>query len=62
MEYKKYLNCELTDDNTESGGVSFDGETLGDFLESLPEIKDYNMEEINKALVECGIEKIVQKN
>lgn len=64
LEYKnrcdnieKYLMVELKDDNTKTGGVSYQGETLMDFLSSVDE-KPNNMNEVNKLLKECGIEEI----
>ena len=51
----KYRNIILKDDETETGGVSFHGETLYDFMLScdIPLTADEDV--INKALKECGI-------
>lgn len=52
------LDIELIDDDTETGGTSFCGETLRDFLEETGMSCDTPLTEINKALKECGIEPI----
>ena len=54
-----YLDVVLKDDKTETGGTSFMGETLKDFLDEL-EI-DYNtpIGDVNKTLVDCGIQPIM---
>lgn len=62
MEIKKYLDYELQDDETEIGGVSFQGETLENFLSEVGTLSNYEMAHINDILVECGIKKIVQSN
>src|SRR5699024_10047129 len=49
------LNTVLEDDNTTNGGVSFKGETLKNFLDETGIDYNASMEEINNALVECGI-------
>lgn len=54
---EKYLTVELKDDKTKTGGISYSGETLMDFLSSIDE-KPNNMNEVNKLLKECGIEEI----
>lgn len=58
---KDFLNYELKDDDTEYGGISFEGETLQDFLDEV-DIDRLNentaMRYINAALKECGIEPI----
>ena len=46
----------LKDDNTEFWGISYIGETLGDFI---AEVGISNIDDINIALKECGIEPIV---
>lgn len=53
-----YLDYILKDDETPYGGTSFNGETLRDFLDSVEIEYATSMEEINKALVECGIKPI----
>ena len=56
MEVKDFLDYKLKDDNTEFVGISYIGETLGDFI---AEVGISNIDDINKALKECGIEPIV---
>ena len=56
MKVKDFLDYELKDDNTEFGGISYIGETLGDFI---AEVEVSNIDDINKILKECGIEPIV---
>ena len=59
------LNTVLEDDNTANGGVSFKGETLRNFLDETGIDYNASMEEINNALIECGIKPIMdekQKN
>lgn len=60
MEEKKNyinkLNLKLIDDDAETGGVSFQGETLLDFLQGYERsIDSYTDKEVNEALIECGI-------
>ena len=55
MEYLTYV---LEDDTTAVGGISFDGETLNDFLSSVGMSPDAPMNEINESLIECGIKPI----
>ena len=55
---KKLLNTKLEDDTTPYGGVSFSGETLKDFLDEAEINYSTSLEEINKALNECGIKQI----
>ena len=56
MEVKDFLDYELKDDNTEFGGISHIGETLGDFI---AEVEVCDIDDIHKILQECGIEPIV---
>ena len=52
---------ELEDDNTETGGVSFSGETLGDFLLEAAEYNEVlglDIDGVNVMLKECGIKEI----
>lgn len=50
------LDKELKDDNTPYGGISFRGETLGDFIkEAGIDPTNTTLETVNKALKECGI-------
>src|SRR5699024_8475762 len=55
------LNTVLEDDNTANGGVSFKGETLRNFLDETGIDYNASMEEINNALVECGIKPIINE-
>ena len=55
-----WRNILLEDDSTEFGGISYIGETLGDFLDGEFEdsdriVKTQPLDFINKMLVECGI-------
>ena len=52
---KNIFDYELKDGIGEKGGISFAGETLKDFLEETGMSMAAPMQEINKALVECGI-------
>ena len=56
MGVKDFLDYELKDDNTEFGGISYIGETLGDFI---AEVEISDIDDINIILKECGIEPIV---
>lgn len=56
MEVKDFLDYELKDDNTEFGGISYIGETLGDFI---AEVEISDIDDINIILKECGIEPIM---
>lgn len=52
---KEHLkDYKLQDNHDETGGTSFAGETLQDFLEETG-MEDASIEEINKALLSCGI-------
>lgn len=71
---KQAKNIVLKDDATPTGGTSFAGETLADFIEELSNVSPFDkyvdwyedgnaryeipIKLINKALVECGIEPI----
>lgn len=55
---RKFRNIYLEDDATETGGISFIGETLDNFLNEVEMPYDSPLEEINKALSECGIKPI----
>jgi hypothetical protein len=55
MEFLTYV---LKDDETEFGGISFDGQTLNDFLSEIGMSPDAPMNEINESLIECGIKPI----
>lgn len=49
------LNVTLEDDNTATGGVSFPGQTVRDFLEETGISEDTSIKELNEALEQCGI-------
>lgn len=51
----KMAHTFLEDDETDNGGISFIGETLLDFMLSIPMPLTSSNDEINKALKECGI-------
>lgn len=57
---KDILDIELRDDNTKNGGVAFLGETVADFIDDDDIIlnEEDSVSELNKILVECGIEEI----
>ena len=67
LEISKNINYNqiLEDDFTiENGGVSYEGETLKDFMEEvgLP-LGETKLSDINKALKECGIKEVgIHKN
>lgn len=62
MDKKDLLAIVLQDGPGETGGVSYFGETLQDFLEeaNLMHLLDEenSLAKINEALIECGIEPI----
>lgn len=51
------LDIELQDDETSTGGASHDGETVRDFILTVNHGFE-NLEDLNKALRECGIKEI----
>lgn len=51
------LDIVLQDDETSTGGVSHDGETVGEFVATVNRGFE-NLEDLNKALKECGIKEI----
>lgn len=56
---KPYLNIVLEDDDTPTGGTAFQGETVGDFIQSLgTELNNCTLEQLNTALIECGIKPV----
>lgn len=55
---KDYLDYELYDDETESGGISFIGETLKDFIEEAGMSENTSIKHINDILKQCGIKPI----
>ena len=48
----------LEDDDTPNGGISFENETLADFLDECDISYGATLEEVNKALKECGIKPV----
>ena len=48
----------LKDDETETGGISFVGETLADFIEEVDMPFGIDLSYYNTALKECGIMRI----
>ena len=57
MLEQRILNTELMDDKSDYGGIAYLGETVKDFIESVG-IAPSNINELNDALKECGIERI----
>lgn len=57
---RNYLNYELEDDDTETGGVAFNGETVEDFIRDADIKEDDDLDKLNKALVSCGIRPIAE--
>lgn len=57
----KMAQTYLEDDESEFGGIAFMGETLLDFLLSIPMPLTSTKDEINKALKECGIKPLFEK-
>lgn len=53
-----YAQILLEDDDTPTGGVAFQGETLEDFLEELDCQTFRTIKDVNKALSECGIKPV----
>lgn len=54
-----YSQIILEDDDTPTDGISFQGETLEDFLEELTNCQTIQtIKDVNKALIECGIKPI----
>ncbi len=51
------LDVELEDDETEEGGTSFPGETVGEFIDSLGDEAHeiHDVWDLNEALEACGI-------
>lgn len=60
MKITHLFDYVLEDDNTETGGTAFDGETVRDFVEELDGVDPYEMglEELNRDLIACGIKPI----
>lgn len=60
MLEQRILNTELKDDKSDYGGIAYLGETVEDFIESVG-IAPSNINELNDALKECGIEPIKER-
>jgi len=58
MKIKDFLEYELVDDNTTTGGISFSGEKVKDFIEEVGISKEDDISVLNTALIECGIEPV----
>ncbi|MDN0189138.1 hypothetical protein FOC52_14180 (plasmid) [Staphylococcus cohnii] len=52
------LNIVLKDDEKSNGGVAFVGETLLDFMNDLKPNERESIDDVNAALIECGIKPI----
>lgn len=48
----------LEDDETETGGIAFVGETLADFIDDVYMAYNLDLAYYNAALVKCGIKRI----
>lgn len=55
---KNFLNVELQDDSTPFGGKSHRDEILQEFLDECGMSYDTPMDEVNHALIDCGIKPI----
>lgn len=59
---KKFENYVLEDDKYSTGGVSFVGETLGNFCaEAEIDLEKISLEELNNELISCGIKPVASK-
>lgn len=56
------MDVVLEDDENAEGGVLFLGETVRDFIDSVWPVEFKTMEELNEALVICGIKPLCQTN
>lgn len=56
------LNILLKDDATLYGGVAYAGETLIDFMNDLEASERQSLDNVNVALIECGILPINKNN
>lgn len=59
---KDFLNYKLQDGEGDFGGISYDGETLGDFITEAGLSKNTAMRYINADLRKCGIDPIPYLN
>lgn len=55
---EKYLDVVLEDDNTPNGGVSYQGQTLREFLDEIGVGQHISVPKANKILVENGIKSL----
>jgi len=53
------LRTTLADDDTATGGISFVGETLADFISEVGLSIESPLAEVNEALKSCGIKPLV---
>lgn len=57
----KRWDIELKDDNSETGGIAYSGQTLGDFLMEIAEYEEIlglTVGGLNEILKECGIKTV----
>lgn len=62
MRLKDIMNweeIELFDDESETGGISYEGETLDNFVGECDISEDITIEELNEELKSCGIKPII---
>lgn len=53
-----FLTHKLEDDETETGGIAFEGETVLDYLLEMGTPEPVSLNKLNASLVECGIKPI----
>lgn len=61
LTVKDVLNVVLQDNASGMGGVSFDGETVGDMYEEADLLLNDSLEKLNTLLTELGIKRIIHK-
>ena len=57
-DIRNWEDIELFDDETEYGGISYDGETLDNFVGECDISEDITIGELNEELKSCGIKPI----
>lgn len=57
-DIRNWEEIELFDDDSETGGISYGGETLGNFVGECGISEDISIEELNEELKDCGIKPI----
>lgn len=57
-DIRNWEEIELFDDGSEYGGISYDGETLDNFVGECDISEDISIEELNEELKSCGIKPI----